>query len=68
MSDQPDARDLYLTTHNIYNRQISMPPAGFEPTITESERLQTYALDRAVTGISKPKFRNCNNKECKFAI
>ena len=25
-------RDLYLTTHNIHNRQTSMPPAGFEPT------------------------------------
>jgi hypothetical protein len=22
-------RDLYLTTHNTLNRQISMPPAGF---------------------------------------
>ena len=24
-------RDLYLTTHNTHNRQISMPPVGFEP-------------------------------------
>ena len=23
-------RDLYLTTHNTHNRQISMPPPGFE--------------------------------------
>ena len=37
-------RDLYLTTHN---RQTSMPPVGFEPTISASERPQTYALDRA---------------------
>jgi len=43
-------RDLYLTTHNIHNRQTSMPPVGFEPTISAGERLQTYALDRAVTG------------------
>jgi hypothetical protein len=28
-----------------------MPPAGFEPTIPVSERPQTQALDRAVTGI-----------------
>jgi hypothetical protein len=27
-------RDLYLTTHNSYKRQISMPPVGFEPTIS----------------------------------
>jgi len=25
-------------------------PAGFEPTISASERPQTYALDRAATG------------------
>ena len=28
-----------------------MPPVGFEPTISAGERLQTYALDRAATGI-----------------
>jgi len=27
-----------------------MPPAGFEPTISAGERLQTHALDRAATG------------------
>ena len=27
-----------------------MYPAGFEPSIPEIERLQTYALDRAATG------------------
>ena len=43
-------RDLYLTTHNTYNRQTSMPPVGFEPTISAGERPQTYALDRAATG------------------
>ena len=42
--------DLYLTTHNTHNRQTSMPPVGFEPTISASERPQTYALDRAATG------------------
>ena len=26
-------RDLYLTTHDTNNRQISMPPVGFEPKI-----------------------------------
>ena len=43
-------RDLYLTTHNTHNRQISMPPVGFEPTISAGKRPQTYALDRATTG------------------
>jgi len=28
-----------------------MPPAGFDPTISESERPQTHALDRAATEI-----------------
>jgi hypothetical protein len=41
-------RDLYLTTHDTHNRQTSMPPVGFEPTILVSERPQTHALDRAV--------------------
>ena len=27
-----------------------MTPVGFEPTISESERPQNYALDRAATG------------------
>ena len=43
-------RDLYLTTHNTHNRQKSMLPVGFEPTISAGERPQTYALDRAATG------------------
>ena len=36
--------------YNTHNRQTSMPPAGFEPTISAGERPQTYALDRAATG------------------
>ena len=43
-------RDLYLTTHDTHNRQISMPPVGFEPTISAGARPQTYALERAATG------------------
>jgi hypothetical protein len=48
-------RDLYLTTHNTHNRQIYMPPVGFEPTISASEQPQTYALGRAATGTGIPK-------------
>ena len=57
-SDQPDTehRDLYLTSHNTDKRQISMTPAGFEPTIPASERLQTHALDRTATGIGHHDF------------
>ena len=43
-------RDPYLTTHNTHNRETSMPPVGFEPTISAGDRPQTYALDRAATG------------------
>ena len=59
-------RDLYLTTHNNHNRQTSMPPVGFEPTISASERPQTYALNRAATGTG---FYICNYhlyKTCSF--
>ena len=37
-------------THNTNNRLTSMPPVGFEPTISAGERPQTYALERADTG------------------
>jgi hypothetical protein len=30
-----------------------MPPVGFETTIPVSARTQTYALDRAATGIGQ---------------
>ena len=43
-------RDLYLTTHNTHKRQVSMPPAEFEPAISASERTQTNACERAATG------------------
>ena len=33
-----------------HSQETSMPPVGFEPTISAGERLQTYALDRAATG------------------
>ena len=39
-------RDLYLTTHDTQNRQLSMPPVGFETTISVGERPQTYAFRR----------------------
>ena len=35
---------------NTHNRQTSMLPVGFEPTISAGERPQTHALDRAAAG------------------
>jgi len=43
-------RGLYLKTHNTHNRQTSLSPEGFEPTISAGERPQTYALERAAPG------------------
>jgi len=34
-------RDLYVTKHNIHNRQTSMLPAGFETAIPACEQSQT---------------------------
>jgi len=42
--------DLYLKTHESYNGQTSIPPAGFEPAIPASERPQTHTSHRAATG------------------
>ena len=38
-----------------HNRQTSMTPAGFEPTISVGERLQTCALVLAATGTGNEK-------------
>ena len=54
-------RDLYLTTHNTHKRQTSMPPVGFEPTISAGERPQTYTLDRAATGTGIKAINNNYN-------
>jgi len=37
-------RGLYLTTYNTHNRQTSLPPMRFEPTISAGERPQIYCL------------------------
>jgi len=40
-------RDLYLTTHDTHNRQISMPPVGFEPTISAGKQPAAACLLRS---------------------
>ena len=42
-----------LRDNTQYSQQISMPPVGFEPTVSAGERPQTYAFDRAATGTGK---------------
>ena len=37
-------RDLYLTIHNTQKRQTYLPLAGFEPTISASERRQSHTF------------------------
>ena len=43
----PSHRPLPNSTQ--HSQPISMPPVGFEPTISAGERPQTYALDRSAT-------------------
>ena len=57
-------RDLYLTTHDTHNRQISMPPVGFEPTISAGGQPQAAHLlgslrraDRSSRGVLPPVVR-----------
>ena len=50
-------RPLPDNTRNTHNRQTSTTPARFEPTISAGERPQTYALDRATTGIGCTRIR-----------
>jgi len=40
-----------ITKHTTFTRNKSMHPAGFESAVPASERLQTHALDSAVTGV-----------------
>ena len=51
-------KDLYQTTYDTHNKQTSMLPVEFEPTISAGERLQTYALDRAAVGIGGCSLRH----------
>ena len=48
-------RDLYLTTHNTHNIEISMPLAGFEPAINR-RREAASPLDHAATGIVMTRY------------
>jgi hypothetical protein len=45
----PSQRPLPDNTQLTTDIHPSMPPVGFEPTISAGERLQTHDLDRAAT-------------------
>jgi hypothetical protein len=38
-------KDLYLTTHDTHNRQISMPPVEFKPTIAGRSPTEIVGLN-----------------------
>ena len=55
-------RDLYLITRDTHNRQISMPPVGFEPTISAIERpgrSPALRADRSSRGVLPNVLRLC---------
>jgi hypothetical protein len=52
-SDQVVAEAAIYTKHNKHDRQVPMASVGFEPTIPEIKRLQTYALGDTATGIDR---------------
>jgi hypothetical protein len=64
-------RELYLTTHNTHNRQTSMPPVGFEPTISAGERPKTYELVLLVIKIRtivKNEEHLCVSRHCSLEL
>ena len=50
-SDQLVTGAATYTAHDKHNRRTFISSAGFETAIPEIKRLQTYALDRVVTGM-----------------
>jgi hypothetical protein len=57
-------RDLYLTTHNTHNRQTSVPPVGFEPTISAGER----PLGPATSLIGQTKSKCCSVPDTRIDV
>jgi len=47
-----------MEIHNTLNRQTTMHPVGFEPTIPASKRPQTYAIRR----------RGDRHRLCKYTV
>jgi hypothetical protein len=51
--DQPEAGDTNKPYTLLSRDKTSVAPAGFEPVIPASERLQTYVLDCMATRIGQ---------------
>jgi hypothetical protein len=66
--NRPVAEGSACTTHNIHERQISMPPAGLEPAVPPSDQQQTYALDGAATRIGEFDSENFKTQVAVLAI
>ena len=63
--DEWSARRTDLWQHTtLTTDNISLPPVGFEPTISAGDRPQTYALDRTATGTGTD--RCCTQKNLIF--
>jgi hypothetical protein len=61
-NDHPGA-ETSAAQHTAFTRErhLSMPAAGFDPTIPAREQPQTHASDRAATGIGHTPFLiSCN--------
>ena len=52
-SDRPVAETSTLQHTTITKHRTSMPPAGYEPAILETELSQTHAIYRAANGIGR---------------
>jgi hypothetical protein len=63
-SDQLVAGTATFDNTQHSQRQTSLPPGGFEPTIPAREQSQTHALDRAATGIGHPRYLDALNEWC----
>jgi hypothetical protein len=50
-SSQPFAEAANYATRNKHKGKTFIPSAGFEPAITATKRLQTYALDGTATTV-----------------
>ena len=59
-------------TQNTHNKETSISPVGFEPTISTGKRPHTYALDGAANGIGCVNVRCMKNgasfKRSKYII
>jgi len=51
-SDEPIGRPIHDSAQHSQETE-SVPPAGFEPAIPESERPQSHASERATTRIDR---------------